>query len=101
MDRSSSTKKTHYVFEKNSQPTQAKQDKRKIENDKNFNIRNLAVKKEYVTTGGKSHEFIIFYESENFSAEMLIKDPSLKIKRGFKYEVQHGLKIHETPDAGF
>ena len=22
-------------------------------------------------------------------------------KRGFKYEVQHGLKIHETPDAGF
>ena len=21
--------------------------------------------------------------------------------RGFKYEVQHGLKIHETPDAGF
>ena len=24
----------------------------------------------------------------------------LKI-RGFKYEVQHGLKIHETPDVGF
>ncbi len=23
------------------------------------------------------------------------------IDRGFKYEVQHGLKIHETPDAGF
>ncbi len=22
-------------------------------------------------------------------------------KRGFKYEVQHGLEIHETPDAGF
>ncbi len=22
-------------------------------------------------------------------------------KRGFKYEVQHGLKIHETPDVGF
>ncbi len=21
--------------------------------------------------------------------------------RGFKYEVQHGLEIHETPDAGF
>jgi len=21
--------------------------------------------------------------------------------RGFKYEVQHGLKIHETPDMGF
>ena len=23
------------------------------------------------------------------------------IKRGFKYEVQRGLKIHEIPDAGF
>ncbi len=23
------------------------------------------------------------------------------IFRGFKYEVQHGLEIHETPDAGF
>ncbi len=22
-------------------------------------------------------------------------------KRGFKYEVQHGLEIHKTPDAGF
>ena len=81
MDRSSSTKKTHYVFEKNNQPTQANQDKSKIENDKNFNIRNLAVKKEYVMTGGKSHEFIIFYESESFSAESLIKDPSLKLKK--------------------
>jgi hypothetical protein len=81
MDRSSSIKKTHYVFEKNNQPVQANQDKSKIENDKNFNIRNLAVKKEYVTTRGKSHEFIIFYESESFSAESLIKDPSLKLKK--------------------
>ena len=23
------------------------------------------------------------------------------VQRGFKYEVQHGLKIHETPDVGF
>ena len=23
------------------------------------------------------------------------------LKRGLKYEVQHGLKIHETPGVGF
>jgi hypothetical protein len=27
--------------------------------------------------------------------------PFIFIFRGFKYEVQHGLKIHETPGVGF
>ena len=30
-----------------------------------------------------------------------ISSANVLIIRGFKYEVQHGLKIHETPDAEF
>lgn len=78
MDRSSSTKQTHYVFEINSQ---ANQDKSKIENDKTGKLRNLAVKKETVMIDSKSHEFIIFYESKPFSAKKLFYNPFVKVKK--------------------
>jgi hypothetical protein len=31
----------------------------------------------------------------------ILENGDFFIKRGFKYEVQHGLKIHETPGVGF
>jgi Ca2+-binding EF-hand superfamily protein len=80
MDRSSSTKQIHYVFEKNSQPNQANQNKSKIENNKTDKIRNLGVKKESITIEGVSHKFIIFYESETLSAEKIFNNPFVKLK---------------------
>jgi hypothetical protein len=80
MDRSSSTKQIHYVFEKNSQPNQANQNKSKIENNKTDKIRNLGVKKESITIEGVSHKFIIFYESEALSAEKIFNNPFVKLK---------------------
>ena len=49
----------------------------------------------------------MFYEIEKikylykFLPHRLTALSAVKINRGFKYEVQHGLKIHETPDVGF
>lgn len=80
MDRSSSTKQIHYVFEKNSQPNQANQNKSRIENNKTDKIRNLAVKKESIMIEGTSHKFIIFYESEALSAEKIFNNPFVKLK---------------------
>ncbi len=46
------------------------------------------------------------YEEENPNTfrgmyQFWIQKNSIYLIRGFKYEVQHGLEIHETPDAGF
>lgn len=41
------------------------------------------------------------YEDRRFNLIRKLLDIALINKRGFKYEVQHGLKIHETPDVEF
>jgi hypothetical protein len=46
--------------------------------------------------------FTIALKENNVGAALTLLNSTTDIlRRGFKYEVQHGLKIDETPDAGF
>ena len=61
MDRSTNTRKTHYVFEYNAELDKAIKEKENSNDKKILEISHLAVKKIKVNHNGESHKFIIFY----------------------------------------
>jgi hypothetical protein len=75
MDRSTNTRKTHYVFEYNAELDKAIKEKENSNDKKILEISHLAVKKIKVNHNGESHKFIIFYSSNNISGKNLFENP--------------------------
>jgi hypothetical protein len=74
MDRSTNTRKTHYVFEYNAELDKAIKEKENSNDKKILEISHLAVKKIKVNQNGESHKFIIFYSSNNISGKNLFEN---------------------------
>ena len=95
MDRSTNTRKTHYVFEYNSDLNKAITEKENSKDKKIVEISHLAVKKIKVKHDGESHKFIIFYSSNNISGKNLHENPYFinRIKKDTE-EVKKHLRNH-------
>jgi len=95
MDRSTNTRKIHYVFEYNADLDKAIAEKENSKDKKIVEISHLAVKKIKVSHNGESHKFIIFYSSNNISGKNLHENPYFinRIKRDTE-EVKKHLRNH-------